>query len=148
MLTEPKLQPARCSYYLDQKGFRLLEDYVFSIPGGGVMTIPKDFWYNAGSIPWLFWQVTFSPYDPDILAATLIHDWCYTTHCVDKATADTMLENYLSHEGYTKRAAVVGNAVKVFGKWAWNQDRNDLRYLNQLRATLANSGRSTAKYGL
>ena len=148
MLIEPKLQPARCSYYLEQKGFRLLEDYAFNLPTGGVMTIPKDFWYNAGSIPKAFWQVTFSPYDPDILALTLIHDWCYTTHCVSKATADSILYTGLEKEGYAIKSRLVGSAVQIFGGWAWNQDANDRRYLNQLRATLVNSGRSTTKYGL
>ncbi len=147
-MIEPDIRPARCPHYPGQKGFELLTDYTFELLTGGFMTIPAGFWYNAGSIPNLFWQLTFSPYDPDILAGTLIHDWCYTTHCVDKPIADRMLYKAILDHGFNVKATLVDGAIKAFGASSWKHTADDMRYLNTLRNSIRASGRSLVKYGL
>ena len=145
----PILKPARCLYYPDSAGFELVEDYAFQIVGGGFLTVPAGFWYNGASIPAAFWQITFSPFDPRILAGALVHDWLYTSKQVQKNIADATLEKYLIdfHSG-TIKAALVKKAVQLFGGFAWKDSDTDRRYVNALRARITNSGRSLTKYGL
>ena len=144
----PVLRPAYNSLYKSW-GFELVEDYAFSIVGGGILTVPAGFLYDGASIPAAFWQLTFSPYDPRILAGALVHDWLYTSNQVQRNIADATLEKYLiEFDGGKFKSAIVKKAVQLFGSFAWQDTYIDRRYINQLRATITSSGRSLAKYGL
>jgi len=148
MKREPLLSPGRCRFYPGKKGYYLEGDYTFQSHGGGVHTIPAGFWFNGASIPALFWQLTFSPFDPDIMPHALAHDWAYSSHVVDRWTADETLWRGLRKDGYAIKAKVVGAAVKTAGSMFWDDDDIDVAYMYDLRLQISESDRSLAKYGL
>jgi len=148
VIKAPILKPAWNAIY-NSWGFELMEDYAFSIVGGGVLTVPAGFWYNSANIPKPFWQITYSPFDPIILTGALAHDWLYTSKQVSREVADKTLEEYLVEFGGNKiKADAILLAVRVFGSSSWDDSYKDIRYLNSLRAKIKSSGRSLMKYGL
>lgn len=147
-IKQPKTQPQYNNLY-KQWGFLIIEDYPFHASGGGVHTVPAGFWYNAGSIPAPFWQLTYSPYDPVLLAPTLVHDWPYLSHCVPKEVADQTLYDYAMALGASSfKMTLIRRAVVTFGDRFYQRDDVDMAYLSGLRTDIIDSGRSLARYGL
>lgn len=144
-----RLTPATCTYYPGQWGFDLVADFPVEYTDGTYITIPAGFWYNAGSIPSAFWQLTFSPYDPRILVPTLPHDYGYTTKCVSRAVADATLTRDLAKWAHGVRPSLVNLAVRCFGSFAWRDTDQDQAYYNHLvKTVIANADYGLARYGL
>lgn len=144
----PLLYPGKCSFYPREKGYYLAEDYSFLACGGGVHTIPAGFWFNGASIPAVFWQLTFSPFDPDIMPHALPHDWNYCSHIVARDVADDTLWENLRDIGYPVKSRLVGAAVKTAGGLFWGDSDNDRAYMSYLCNQIIRSGRSLSRYGL
>lgn len=147
-MIQPKLEP-EYNFIYNQWGFRLLDDYTFQSSGGGAYTIPYGFWYNAGSIPALFWQLTYSPYDPILLLPTLIHDWPYLSHVIPRDEADQTLHDYAEKLGASHiKIGMIKKAVSLFGEKYYENDDIDRNYLYMLKKEIQDSGRSLTQYGL
>ena len=144
---QPLLRPASCMHYPDAPGFELVQDYGFTVAGGGAFTVPAGFWYNGASIPAAFWQVTFSPFDPRILAPALVHDWLYTSKQVPRKVADETLAMLIA-ETSPARAQIVRAAVRSFGGFVWPDSRADRDYIASLSRAIVMSGRGLSAYGL
>lgn len=148
MIAYPPTVPHFSTLY-NKWGLRLLEDYVFSNVNGGIHTVPAGFFYDAGSIPAAFWQLTFDPYHPVMQISALPHDWAYISHCMSKKDADETLQStLLKLKTHPLKASAIKSAVAVFGDSSWNRDNIDYLYLQQLRHDILDSGRSLAKHGL
>lgn len=147
-MNRPILTPAECRLYPNKKGCELFEDFTFVAVDGKTYTIPAPFWCDGGSIPKMFWQVTFSPFDMDVIDEFIKHDWFYTSHTADKKIADATLNSGLTQKGATVKAALVDKAVKLFGESSWKLDATDRLYMRSLRKTIIESGRNPADYCL
>lgn len=146
--SRPNLVPERCRYYPKDKGYALLQDWHVTANDGVDYVVPKGFWFNGGSIPKLFWQVTFTPFDPDIIDGFLLHDWAYTSHVMDKQTADDSLQDFIQSSGFSVRANLVATAVRMFGKSSWEHTLTDRNYLDSLKWTLKYNGLDLKTYKL
>ena len=147
-MNTPKLQPFYSDVY-KKWGFIVLEDWSFANANGGISTVPAGFFYDAGSIPSLFWQLTYSPYHPILLAPTLAHDWAYFSHCMSKQDADdTLYAMMMQLDASALKSGAIKKAVQVFGNSFYERDSVDFLYLSILRSQITNSGRGLAKYGL
>jgi len=130
-------------------GLLVTEDWCFPNVNGGYHTVPSGFWYNGGSIPAIFWQLTYDPYHPILLAPTLAHDWAYCSHCMSRSDADDTLRYLLGcMKASSLKSAAIKSAVHVFGESFYERDRKDFLYLSVLRSQIVESGRSLAKYGI
>lgn len=147
MRAAPKLKPAQCHFYGNEWGFELVEDFAFSVHGGGVMSIPAGFWFNGGSVPAAFWQITYSPYDPRMLLGALPHDWLYCSHLTDRWTADmTLVDNLVAFGAF--KAGAIKAAVRTFGGMFWRDTDRDKAYMSHLKSLIIRYGRGLAQYGL
>lgn len=147
-MNTPKLQPFYNTTYKDW-GLIVCEDWAFANANGGISTVPAGYWYNAGSIPALFWQLTYSPYHPILLAPTLAHDWSYFSHCMSKKDADdTLYAMMMQLDASAFKSGAIKKAVQVFGNSFYERDSVDFLYLSILRSQITESGRKLAKYGL
>lgn len=144
----PKLEPADCRFYPKEKGYLLVEDWVVTANDGKEYFIPEGFWFNGGSIPPAFWQVTFTPFDPHIIDGFLLHDWAYTSHVMDKQTADDSLQDWIDKKGNGVKGALVASAVRMFGKSSWKHVGIDMLYLHDLKNQIINRGIRLDRYRL
>lgn len=133
MFDKPLLYPGDCSFYPNQQGYYLHNDFPFMVYGGGIHTVPAGFWFNGASIPAAFWQITFSPFDPRIISHALAHDWMYCSHIVTRRVADMTLYEGIKKTGATIRAKMVLSAVSSFGGMFWEDNENDRAYMESLR---------------
>lgn len=112
-------QPVCCPY--NRKYYILLKDYTFWYKGIKY-TIKAGFKWNGASIPRLFWLTTGTPFDPIHLAASLIHDYIYNSHCIDRKSADQLYRQLLLiHEASKYNAWKEYKAVRHFGKSNWKR---------------------------
>jgi len=145
--TAPPLAPAFCRFYPGKPGWELLQDWTFVAHGGGAHTIPAGFWFDGGSVPAAFWQITYTPHDPRMVQWALPHDWAYCSRVISRYDADRTLADGLAQHG-TIRAELVRAAVRTFGSIYWQDSDRDKAFMTHLRACILTSGRSLARYGL
>ena len=101
------------------------------------IVVPKDFHYDGASIPAAAWQLTYTPFHPDVMAAALVHDWLYYNHQVDQETADDLFFDILRANGVGMfKAGTMWIAVRNFGAAFWANDAADLQFLVSLCAAL------------
>ena len=67
--------------------YQLTRDYKLVVRGINIV-IPRYFMYDGASIPTLAWQFTFSPFHPDVILPSLVHDWMYYNHQEERETTD------------------------------------------------------------
>lgn len=78
-------------------------------------TIPKGFLINGASIPRLVWSAIGGPYSPDILRASVIHDYMYI-HKLGRDKADNAFYRVLQEDDtHGLKAYLMYVAVKSFG---------------------------------
>ena len=144
----PLLTPAKCSVYPKKPGFDLCEDYLFWCDIGQLV-VPKGFWFDGASIPALFWQITFSPFDPRVLTGALVHDWLYTSKQTSREGADKTLSKYLLYGGAGSfRTGVVEKAVRLCGESSWVDTQQDRQYVDVLKQRIRQFGGNPHMYGL
>lgn len=149
MKSDLKLSAGSNAFYPGKPGMFVCEDFSATLANGRVIKIPEGFWYNGASVPPLFWQITFTPFDPRIIEAACIHDWLYTARCVERSIADQTLFAYLNRNGGGwLRPKLVRAAVRVCGSFAWRESVTDKNYRAVLKAQLISDGKDLALYGL
>lgn len=148
MISYPKTQPFYSTIY-KQWGLLLLEDCPFVDAKGKNHIIPKGYWYNAGSIPALFWQLTFDPFHPIMQIVALPHDYAYFSHCLSKSNADETLYNLLIKLRVNRvKAGMIKKAVQLFGESSYKMDPIDYVYLQHMKSEISKRGDDLTKYGL
>ncbi|WP_394209229.1 DUF1353 domain-containing protein [Enterovibrio calviensis] len=133
MLKQPKLQPSA----LVNK-YELTWD--FEIEADGVdIVVPKYFRYDGATIPAIAWQITFTPFHPDVMMPALVHDWLFYNHQVDREQADDILFTLLRQNGVDNlRANMIWGAVRTAGGLFWDNDDEDIETLKKLYRLVKN----------
>lgn len=91
------------------------------------VTVPAGFEFDGASIPKIFWLPYYSPYDPRVILASLVHDYLYVTHLADgeavsKREADAVFRDILREQGVPRgRSWSMWLAVHLFGGRAWRE---------------------------
>lgn len=120
MLKQPSLTP-----HSQQNRYELIRDYEISIEGEEIV-VPKHFRYDGASIPAAAWQLTFSPFHPDVMLPSLIHDWLFYNHQVDRDTTDELFYRLLRDNGVSYlKANTMWAAVRTTGGLFWDNDAED-----------------------
>lgn len=146
--SRPIFTPADCPLYPNQQGAILVKDFSITASDGKSYIVPAGFWFNGGSIPPLFWQLTFTPFDMRVIDGFLFHDWCYCAHCCAKEVADKTLLDYIKHKDLTAKGVLVHRAIDMFGDRFWKIDNIDKLYMRRLSLKIYESGRNPRDYGL
>lgn len=135
--------------------FEVSQDFSVQVSGGTVF-VPEAFQFDGASIPAFAWQIIGSPFHPRFLTAAVIHDWLYHTHTIDRTKikrehADRIFHELLNiDEVNSIKAWLMWKAVRLFGTSYWENDADDLAYLDRLKArirAIINSA-DFSKYGL
>ena len=100
--------------------WRLLVDLVYSSPLAALtFTVPAGFVTDFASVP-RYLPIAFALTGDTAHRAAVIHDWLYTTHQVDRATADAVLrEAAISCGVPTWRADLLWEGVRIGGSGPW-----------------------------
>ena len=132
----------------DGMSYAIVVDTDYIVDGRKV-TIPRGFEFDGASIPPLLWPVIGSPFDPRFVRAALIHDWLYSSHLIDRKTADKAFKAVLLEDGVSDwRASAMYSAVRAGGLYAWDDSPEDVAYMQWLRSRIVADGRSLSDYSL
>ena len=127
MLTQPFLKP-----HPKENKYQLTRDYNLVV-GNTNIVIPRYFMYDGASIPTLAWQFTFSPFHPDVMLPSLVHDWMYYNHQEDRETADDLFYGLLRESDVNHfKATAMWAAVRAGGELFWENDDHDTQMLLNL----------------
>jgi len=106
--------------FLKDDQIETLEPVSVIIDGSLIIEVPKGFITDGASIPVFFHRLIGHPFKSKFIVPALIHDFCYTSHCVSKDYADTVFyKGLLSYNVPKWRAWMMWKSVKWFGKSAW-----------------------------
>jgi len=83
--------------------------------------IPAGFRSDGASVPRIGWGITYRPNHPKVARAAWVHDWLYSTHKLDRATADAVFRDICILDGSRVRARIMYRALRLFGRFAWNK---------------------------
>ena len=113
----------------NQNRYQLVRDYEIEVEDVEVV-VPKFFRYDGASIPAPAWQLTYSPFHPDVMLPSLVHDWLFYNHQVDQEKADDIFYRLLRDNGvdYLK-ANTMWLAVRTAGGFFWENDEEDEAFL-------------------
>jgi hypothetical protein len=141
----PVLKPDRNKL---EEAYEICED-VEEEMRGILIKVPKFFQYDGASIPALAWQLIGTPFNPRFMRAAVFHDWLYHTHRIEREMADDLFYSILVRSGVGKtKATVMREAVVNFGGWYWENDADDLKYIQRLAKLIRESGRNPTDYGI
>lgn len=95
--------------------------------------IPEGFIFDGASIPRIAWSLLgVTPYEPDIILASLVHDWFYTTHEIKREFADKVFHDVCIQNGISKtKAVLMYNCLHMFGVMSWNNTQWDIDNFKQ-----------------
>lgn len=115
MRTQPSLNPVP-----DKNKYELAMDYEL-VMNGVEIVVPRYFNYDGASIPALAWQLTYPPFHPDVMLPSLIHDWLFYNHQVDRKTTDEIYYGLLRNNGVHRvKAKAMWGVVRMLGGFAWD----------------------------
>lgn len=113
------------------------------------ISVPKFFQYDGASIPNGAHPIIGTPFNPRFMKAAVVHDWIYHTHQISRNEADDLFFQMLIEDQVNEvKAVLMREAVQNFGGWYWNNDQQDLAYLESLSQKIKSDNRDPAKYGL
>ena len=126
-IEQPELRPnPKDDYYM------LMSDYNITVNNIKIV-VPKYFQYDGASIPRVGWQVTYTPFDPDVMLPSLIHDWLFYNHQVPRDIADDIFYRLLKDNGVSGlKANIMWGAVRTAGSLFWDNDDDDIKDLANL----------------
>ena len=82
--------------------------------------VKPGFRTDGASIPRFFWRVLGSPYDPDVMAASIGHDAMYRGRIVPRRAADAAFRTMMAASGAPKRKRrLIWIGVRLFGWITW-----------------------------
>lgn len=127
MLAQPFLKP-----HPKENKYQLTRDYNLVVLNTNIV-VPRYFMYDGASIPTPAWQFTFSPFHPDVMLPSLVHDWMYYNHQEDRETADDIFYELLRGSDVTHlKATAMWAAVRAGGELFWENDDHDTQMLLNL----------------
>lgn len=92
----------------------------YSLILGRLVTIPAGFKTDFASVPRL--PIVYLAAGNKGNRAAVVHDWLYSTQCVDRGTADRVLREAMLSCGYSDMLAnSFYLAVRTFGESHWKQ---------------------------
>lgn len=128
MLKQPTLKPIPNGV----ERYELLRDYKVEAEGVSV-TVPQYFRYDGASIPKPAWQLIYTPFHPDVMAPSLVHDWLFYSHQVDRRKTDDIFYTLLKKNGVSNLMAnTMWVAVRTSGFLSWKNDEEDIEDLVKL----------------
>ena len=120
MLRQPSFTP----HSLENK-YELVQDFEITVEGVDIV-VPKFFRYDGASIPAVAWQLTFSPFHPDVMLPSLVHDWLFYNHQENQDITDEIFYRLLRDNGVNYlKANTMWAAVRTAGELFWDNDRED-----------------------
>jgi hypothetical protein len=115
--------------------YELVEDFHQPFSQGDIY-VPKGFEFDGASIPSPAWQLTYTPFNPIVLPASLIHDWIYYNHQLSRSDCDDLFYEMLKSSGASRfKRSSMWTAVRAFGGEYWENDSNDIAEMQQLYNT-------------
>jgi hypothetical protein len=129
-----------------KRGLRLIEDYETTVCGVRIL-VPAGFDWDGATIPRAFWSIVGGPFDPQIVAASLVHDWLYWTHQVSRGLADRIFYELAKEAGCSSfRRRSMYRAVKIFGGSYYKRTDVDIVYAMILSDLITDDGRKPSDY--
>ena len=126
-LKQPFLVP-----HATDDNYELSRDYKLEL-GEATVVVPKYFRFDGASIPAAAWPFSYTPFHPDVMLPSLIHDWMYYNHQEDRDVADDIFYTLLKENGVSNVAATaMWVAVKLGGGLVWDNDEEDIGMMIQL----------------
>lgn len=99
--------------------WRLLEPLTYESPRlGRTLSVPAGFVTDFASVPRL--PLTFLLAGDKAHEAAVLHDWLYTTHETDRATADAVFRDAIREQNSAITAGLMWAAVRLGGARAWD----------------------------
>ena len=109
--------------------YELRRDYRLESHGVTVVA-PKFFRFDGASIPAPAWMFAYTPFHPDVMLPSLIHDWMYYNHQESREVADDMFFTLLKDNGVSNfMANAMWGAVRAGGGFFWDNDEDDIDML-------------------
>ncbi|MDD1795441.1 DUF1353 domain-containing protein [Enterovibrio sp. ZSDZ42] len=140
MINQPRLKPSALT-----NKYELTKDFGITVNGVNIL-VPQYFRYDGATIPSAAWQITFTPFHPDIMMPALVHDWLFYNHQVSRKEADSILYTLLCQNGVDNlRANMIWSAVRAGGRFFWDNDEDDKAYLRTLYELVKNK-KNVSKY--
>lgn len=85
--------------------------------------IDIGFMFDGASIPAIAWQVLYTPFHPDVMAAAVVHDKLYRTGERPRRQADKLFKEMLIMNGVDEVIAkLMYRGVRVGGRSAFNNN--------------------------
>ena len=116
---------------IGDQDYILLDDLVYE-NNTLIITVKSGFWFDAISIPKIFWTLIDSPFTGKAVRSATIHDGLYASQHLSKKDCDKIFLECMKCDGvsYFKRYAMY-LAVKYGGHQAYN-DTEDLEHYKKL----------------
>ena len=112
--TPPKLSP------LGNRKWRLEDDFYWMVgaPTSGLkIKIPRGFIFDGASSPWFSWLI-IRPDDPQVMTASLVHDYLYRDEGFTKVVADAIFYEVLREQEFPRwRAIIAYISVRLANRW-------------------------------
>jgi hypothetical protein len=108
----------------EKRLYRLQEDYLVQLPYSKKwLLIKAGFLFDGASIPRWLWSIIGNPFDPNWLAAALIHDALYAAELLSRHLCDKELLWAMRRTSKIGRdkARTFFIAVDTFGGWTWRR---------------------------
>jgi hypothetical protein len=101
--------------------YELAEDLEFSFRDD-VYVVPKGFKTDGASVPRVFWSLSMTPFDPRVIRAAVIHDYIYSSHCIEREDGDRLFRKILLEDGTDPQITEnMYRSVRDFGRFAWKR---------------------------
>lgn len=86
--------------------------------------IPRGFEWDGASIPRFLWRVVASPFQPKLMAPSMVHDYLYTyPQGLKRKEVDKLFKKLLIHNGVSKSLAdTIYSGVRWGGGSHFNGD--------------------------
>ena len=131
-----------------EQAYELAEDFNLQFNATEIL-IPKYFQYDGASIPAMAWQLIGTPFNPQFMRASIVHDWLYHSHQLTQTKSDQLFYELLLASRVNKvKATLMKQAVTRFGGWYWENDKDDLDYIQRLKNLIIEEGKKPEWYGL
>jgi hypothetical protein len=138
-MTQFRLSPVR-NVVTGEWEYELLDDHAVDFDDAHIV-VPRYFSYDGASIPAFAWRLVYTPFDPKVMRAALVHDWLYSNHQVRRKVADKAFRHLLRQSGVPDdKARVMYEAVRLAGDAYWDNDSGDIEYLKALYVRLRGEG--------
>lgn len=111
--------------------------------------VPEGYTFDGASIPWIAWQLIGTPFHPEFMRASVLHDWIYHTHQIDRQATDSLYHEVLLEDGVGNRTAMIMYlACAVFGGPYWKNDDSKIAFIEEMRQKAISRGKDPVYYGL